>query len=72
MKRLAVLLGRLPTKADVELFSDFRLDQFERAFATWSEAVKAAKIAVPAGASAIATGIDPGGPDGVLPIRVGE
>ena len=72
LKRLAVSLGRLPTKADVELFSDFRLEQFEQAFATWSEAVKAAKIAVPTGVTAIVTGMEPNGPDGLLPLRAGE
>jgi len=44
LQRLALSLGRLPTKLDVERFSDYRLQQFEAAFPAWSEALKAAKI----------------------------
>jgi|GEM_PF-140478 len=43
LHRLAVLLGRLPTKSDVEKFSKFALSMFEDAFASWSVALKAAK-----------------------------
>jgi len=44
LKRLAVLLDRLPTPADVEQFSDYKIETFNQAFASWSEALKAAKI----------------------------
>lgn len=44
LKRLAQLLNRLPTPADVERFSEYQLKDFNIAFASWSEALKAAKI----------------------------
>lgn len=47
LKRLALALNRLPTRADVERLSDYRLEQFEVAFSSWSEALKAAKLYAP-------------------------
>ncbi len=44
LKRLASLLNRLPTKADVERFSEYQLEQFEQSFISWNEALKAAKL----------------------------
>lgn len=46
LKRLALALGRLPTKADVEAMSKYRLETFESAFASWNAALKAAKNVV--------------------------
>jgi hypothetical protein len=43
LQRLALSLGRLPTKADAETMSRFRLSTFESAFNSWGEALKAAK-----------------------------
>lgn len=44
LKRLALMLNRLPTKADVEELSEYRLEQFENAFTFWGEALKAARL----------------------------
>jgi DNA modification methylase len=46
LKRLALELGRVPTKLDVEHFSAYQLQAFENAFVSWSEALKAAKLFV--------------------------
>lgn len=46
LRRLALLLGRLPTRADVETFSDYRLEAFDAAFTSWTVALKAAKVTV--------------------------
>jgi DNA modification methylase len=43
LQSLALSLGRLPTKLDVEALSRYKLDAFEDAFDFWSEALKAAK-----------------------------
>jgi site-specific DNA-methyltransferase (adenine-specific) len=43
LQRLALSLGRLPTKADVEALSRYALGAFEGAFDSWGEALKAAK-----------------------------
>ncbi len=44
LKRLSVLLDRLPTQADIEQFSDYKLEAFNQVFTSWGEALKAAKI----------------------------
>jgi hypothetical protein len=44
LKRLAIELKRLPTKSDVGQFSVYNLQAYEDAFASWSEALKAAKL----------------------------
>jgi DNA modification methylase len=44
LKRLALELKRVPTKLDVERFAIYSLQAFEDAFASWGEALKAAKI----------------------------
>jgi site-specific DNA-methyltransferase (adenine-specific) len=46
LRRLALMLGRLPTRADVEQQSKFNLELFDAAFASWSAALKAAKITI--------------------------
>jgi DNA modification methylase len=46
LKRLAIELKRVPTKSDVGQFSVYNLQAYEDAFASWSEALKAAKIFV--------------------------
>lgn len=46
LRRLAVMLGRLPTRADAEQQSKFSLDLFDAAFDSWSAALKAAKITI--------------------------
>ncbi len=46
LKRLALLLGRLPTKKDTEELSEYQLEQFEQAFSSWNDALKAAKLVV--------------------------
>lgn len=43
LQKLALILKRLPTKADVEILSRYRLSAFEDAFDSWGEALKAAK-----------------------------
>ncbi len=43
LQRLALLIGRLPTRADVEKHSKYDLESFDSAFASWSVALKAAK-----------------------------
>jgi site-specific DNA-methyltransferase (adenine-specific) len=43
LHRLASLLGRLPDRDDVERLSKYRLADFERAFASWNKALRAAK-----------------------------
>jgi DNA modification methylase len=43
LKRLAVLLGRLPDKRDVEELSNYEASEYERAFDSWGAALKAAK-----------------------------
>jgi len=44
LQRLAVALGHLPTRADVERLSRFSLEVFENAFESWNTALKAAKL----------------------------
>ncbi|HEX8087750.1 MAG TPA: DNA methyltransferase [Blastocatellia bacterium] len=51
LQRLALALGRLPTKADAEVLSRYKLSAFEDAFDSWGEAVKAAKTVAGAAAS---------------------
>jgi site-specific DNA-methyltransferase (adenine-specific) len=46
LRRLALGLGRLPTKLDVEQFSKYRLEVFESAFKSWRVALKAALAAL--------------------------
>ena len=46
LQRLARLLGRLPARADIELFSQFEPAIFEERFDSWSDALKAARIVV--------------------------
>ncbi len=46
LQRLAQELGRLPTKADVEARACYSLESFEAAFASWGEALRAAKISL--------------------------
>ena len=43
LQKLALALGRLPTRADVERLSRFGLEVFETTFDSWSTALKAAK-----------------------------
>jgi DNA modification methylase len=43
LQRLALRLGRLPTRADVETLSRYKLSTFDEAFDSWREALKAAK-----------------------------
>jgi site-specific DNA-methyltransferase (adenine-specific) len=50
LSRLALTLGRLPSKADVEELSQYKIEAFEKAFDNWSEALKAAKISLKQGA----------------------
>lgn len=44
LRRLAMMLGRLPNKRDVEMLSKYAIEMFESAFDTWSAALKAAKV----------------------------
>lgn len=44
LKRLALELEREPSRADVERLSAYRLEQFDTAFASWSDALKAARL----------------------------
>ena len=44
LRRLAMMLGRLPSVNDVERLSKYTIEMFEEAFDTWSAALKAAKI----------------------------
>ncbi|MFL6276908.1 MAG: DNA methyltransferase [Blastocatellia bacterium] len=46
LKRLTLMLGRLPTLADVARLSRFTPEMFEQGFDTWSEALKAARNVV--------------------------
>ena len=46
LQRLARLLGRLPGRADVEMFSHFDPRAYEVRFASWSDALKAARLVV--------------------------
>ena len=46
LKRLTLMLGRLPTLADVARLSKFTPEMFEQGFDTWSEALKAARNVV--------------------------
>ncbi|HJQ69997.1 MAG TPA: DNA methyltransferase [Blastocatellia bacterium] len=46
LQRLARLLGRLPDKADVEFFSHLDPHAFEERFASWGDALKAARLVV--------------------------
>ena len=48
LKRLALLLGRLPNMADVERLSKYSPAVFEQAFDSWSVALKAARNALAA------------------------
>jgi hypothetical protein len=43
LQRLAKMLGRLPSKRDVEMFSKHPLATFEEIFHSWGAALKAAK-----------------------------
>ncbi|MFL6215344.1 MAG: DNA-methyltransferase [Blastocatellia bacterium] len=63
LKRLTLLLGRLPDLVDVEQFSPFAPAVFEQAFESWSVALKAARNILPAspeipdeGVNAVTTG----------------
>lgn len=44
LRRLAMMLGRLPTVSDVEMLSKYAVEFFEAAFDTWGAALKAAKV----------------------------
>jgi site-specific DNA-methyltransferase (adenine-specific) len=44
---IAARLGRLPTRLDVEQLSQYSLEVFDKAFRTWSEALKAARMNAP-------------------------
>ncbi len=46
LMNLATRLGRLPTRLDVERFSEYRLEAFDKAFRSWGEALKAARTVV--------------------------
>src|SRR5205085_5215630 len=46
LKRLALMLGRLPTLADVARLSKFTPAMFQHGFETWSAALKAARNVV--------------------------
>ncbi len=46
LQRLARMLGRLPDRADVELFSHLDPRAFEERFASWGDALKAARLVV--------------------------
>jgi DNA modification methylase len=46
LQRLARSLGRLPARADIELFSQFEPEAFEERFDSWSDALKAARLVV--------------------------
>jgi DNA modification methylase len=48
LKRLTLLLGRLPSMADVERLSKYAPAVFEQAFDSWSVALKAARTALAA------------------------
>ena len=48
LKRLTLMLGRLPERADVERLSKYAPAAFDHAFASWSVALKAARNVVPA------------------------
>lgn len=48
LKRLALLLGRLPNMADVERLSRYTPAMFKQAFDSWSVALKAARTALAA------------------------
>lgn len=45
LKRIALALGRLPTRAEVEDLSIYDLESFDRAFDSWAVALKAARAA---------------------------
>ena len=47
LQRLARLLGRLPDRTDAEMFSHFDPRAYEERFASWSDALKAARLVVP-------------------------
>ncbi|MEW6127575.1 MAG: DNA methyltransferase [Acidobacteriota bacterium] len=44
LKRIAVALNRVPTRTDIETYSQYKIEQYESVFASWGEALKAAKI----------------------------
>lgn len=46
LQRLARLLSRLPSRIDIELFSQFEPETFEERFDCWSDALKAARLVV--------------------------
>ena len=46
LQRLARLLGRLPDRADIELLSQLDPQAFEEGFASWNDALKAARLVV--------------------------
>jgi hypothetical protein len=41
---LAARLGRLPTRLDVQQLSQYPLEAFDKAFRSWGEALKAARM----------------------------
>ena len=43
VKRIAQLLGRLPTREDVKLMSKYSIDYFDNYFASWGEVCAAAR-----------------------------
>lgn len=51
LRRLARLLGRLPTQEDVRLLSVYRLETFLQTFPTWGKALKAAKLEIDHGSA---------------------
>jgi DNA modification methylase len=51
LQRLALALGRLPTKADAAILSRYKLGAFDDAFDSWGEALKAAKTVAGVAAS---------------------
>lgn len=46
LQRLALVLGSLPTRADVELLSRYELQAYDSAFHSWSDATRAARVVV--------------------------
>jgi site-specific DNA-methyltransferase (adenine-specific) len=47
LRSLALSIGRLPARADVEKMSQYDLELFDRAFDSWTVALKAARMVVP-------------------------
>lgn len=46
LQRIAIKIGRLPTKNDVEKLSEYDLDIYIKTFTNWSKALKAAKLEI--------------------------